>query len=156
MSFLNINNQFNKSFQVDIRNIVSRLKRGKVGEHIEFIMNTDEVQAYFQENLVIWSIDKLSNMCGEARDKFAELIKPQLLWQNVSVNLSMNVFTNTLTIWMRETDQNLDDIIVDFVSVETVKRQIDALQEAYATFAMKLEHEYFCEKTDFNSSSLFS
>ncbi len=156
MSFLNINNQFNKSFQVDIRNIVSRLKRGKVGDHIEFIMNSDEVQSYFQENLVIWSLTQASNMCGEAKSQFTELINPQLLWQNVSVNLSMNIFTKALSIWLCETDRNLDDIVIDFVSVETVKKQIDALQEAYAAFAMKLEHEYFCEKTDFNSSSLFS
>lgn len=156
MSFLNINNQFNKSFQVDIRNIVSRLKSGKVGDHIEFIMNTDEVQAYFQENLVLWSLTKVSHMSGEAKDKFAELIKPQLLWQNVSVNLSMNIFTNSLAIWMREIDKNLDDIIIDFVDVETVKKQIDALQEAYGALANQLEQDYFPRQFGLSSQSLFS
>lgn len=130
---------FNKSFQIDVRQVVERLKKGEVGKHIEEIMHTDEVQEYFTEVLVEWAREKAKKMAEPNKQKFQEMTAPEQLWKNLSVNLSMSIFNNALAGWLAETDKSLDDVIIELFTVDMVKMVIDALRETFEGVAIQMQ-----------------
>ena len=134
-----VSNQVNKSFQIDVRRVVERLKKGRVGKHIEDIMHTEEVQNYFTENLINWSKERAQKMSASTKQQFQELTSPELLWKNLSVNLSVNIFNNALAGWFEEVDKDFDDVIIDFVTVDMVKMVIDALRQTFEIMASQLQ-----------------
>lgn len=145
---------FNKSFQIDVRRVIERLKKGKVGKHIEDVMHTDEVQDYFTENLVNWSIEKAKKMPASTKKQFQEMTMPELLWKNLSVNLSMNIFNNALAGWLQEYEKDFDDVIIDFVTVDTVKMVIDALRHTFEGVASQLQGRVIPFQTSYSGSPL--
>lgn len=130
---------FNKTFQIDVRQVVERLKKGRVGKHIEDIMHTGEVQNYFVQILVIWAVQRAEKLSGNAKKEFQEMTKPEILWKNLSVNLSLNIFNNALDGWLLEADKDFDDVIIDFVTVDMVKLVIDTLREKFESIANHMQ-----------------
>ena len=130
---------FNKSFQIDVRRVVERLKKGRVGKHIEDVMHTDEVQQYFAQILVIWAIQRAEKLSGNAKKEFREMTKPEFLWKNLSVNLSLNIFNSALEGWLSENDKDFDDVIIDFVTADMVKMVIDTLREKFESIANQMQ-----------------
>jgi hypothetical protein len=135
-------NQFEKSFGFDVRRVVERLKKGRIGEHIEKVIMTDDVQTYFTLHLVRFVEGLANEMTPEARPEFLKLVTADLLWQNFSVNMAMNAFVNGLRKWLRAEDENFDDIIIDFVTIENAKRVIDALKGSYKSISTEVQARY--------------
>ena len=131
--------QFEKSFLFDARRVVLRLKKGRVGEHIEKIVMLPEVQEYFTQELVGYIESLAAEMSADAKFEFAKMTTTDLLWQNFSVNLAMNAFINSLKKWFNSSDDDFDNLIIEFVTVDNAKKIIDALKKPFNDIALEVQ-----------------
>ena len=149
-----VSSQINKSFQIDVRRVVERLRKGRVGKHIEEVMRTDEVQQYFARELVLWAVNKAQKMPLNVKQEFQDMTTAELLWKNLTVNLSINIFNNALAGWFAESDKDFDDVIIDLVTVDTVKMVIDAVKQAFEEKASQLQGRVIPFQTSYSGSPL--
>lgn len=147
-----VSSQINKSFQIDVRRVVERLRKGRVGKHIEEVMRTDEVQQYFARELVLWAVNKAQKMPLNVKQEFQDMTTAELLWKNLTVNLSINIFNNALAGWFAESDKDFDDVIIDLVTVDTVKMVIDAVKQAFDEKASQLQGRVIPFQTSYSGS----
>ena len=147
-----VSSQINKSFQIDVRRVVERLRKGRVGKHIEEVMRTDEVQQYFARELVLWAVNKAQKMPLNVKQEFQDMTTAELLWKNLTVNLSINIFNNALAGWLAESDKDFDDVIIDLVTVDTVKMVIDAVKQAFEEKASQLQGRVIPFQTSYSGS----
>lgn len=147
-----VSSQINKSFQIDVRRVVERLRKGRVGKHIEEVMRTDEVQQYFARELVLWAVNKAQKMPLNVKQEFQDMTTAELLWKNLTVNLSINIFNNALAGWFAESDKDFDDVIIDLVTVDTVKMVIDAVKQAFEEKASQLQGRVIPFQTSYSGS----
>ena len=132
------NDNFQMRLQMDSRDVVRRLKRGFLGKHIENVLQQEAVQRYFDEELVQHCAILAKDVPANKRAFFLEVVEPEKLWKNLSINLSNNILTNCMRLWVAEEDMTFDEVIIRFVTTENVKHVIDALKEAFESFAMSL------------------
>lgn len=134
-----IKDDFQTRFEVDYRTLVSRLKRGNIGKHIESVMQTEEVQRYFDEKLVQHCAMLAMSVSVTNRKIFLEVVEPEKLWKNLSINLANNTLRNCLNLWLYEEDASFDELIIQFVTPENIRHVIDALQDSFTKFAEQLD-----------------
>lgn len=134
-----IKDNFQTRIQVDSRILVGRLKRGNLGKHIENVLQTAEVQSYFDEKLVQHCARVAKSVSVKNREFFMEITEAERLWKNLSINLANNVLNNCINLWLHEEDTSFDELIIQFVTVENIKHIIDALQTSFTEFAARLD-----------------
>lgn len=134
-----VKDDFQTRFQVDSRSLVSRLKRGNLGKHIENVLQTEEVQRYFDEKLVQHCAMLAMSVSAKNRAFFLEIVEPERLWKNLSINLANNALHNCLNLWLYEEDTSFDELIIQFVTPENIRHIIDALQVSFTNYAEQLD-----------------
>ncbi|MBQ8300050.1 MAG: hypothetical protein IJX99_09425 [Clostridia bacterium] len=134
-----IKDDFQTRIQIDSRMLVTRLKRGNLGKHIENVLQTEEVQRYFDERLVQHCAILAMNVSAKKRDFFLAVVEPEKLWKNLSINLANNILRNCLNLWLYEEDTSFDELIIQFVTPENIKHIIDALRDSFTNFAAQLD-----------------
>ncbi len=135
----NPSSMLKKGFGLDVLQIVERFKHGRVGEAFEKVVMTDEVQIYFNNQLIGWAADEEKEMTPLAQKEFRDMTTPSILWQNFSANFAINAFVNSMKKWLRSEDAVFDELVIEFATVENAKRVIDALQISFKEVAREVQ-----------------
>ncbi len=106
--------------QEEIKMLVKRFQRGKIGEKIKQVIEKIGVQKYLEEKLTPVEEKILEQLPEDVAAKYQILIKKAYLREAFEVTVTMNLFRMAILSWT-ENDQDVEDIILSLITEENIQ-----------------------------------
>lgn len=125
--------------------LFKRFETGEIGKKYESVMNSEEIKEYIKENVDAWLKDKLNkiNLHPLAEIGFKQMTSKE----NIGHFIVAMIFVNALEIW---TDKggNLEGIILEMISTEKLKKDIDMFQKNMNQLIAKINLSLYMRNND--------